>query len=436
MLRTHLLAANPMNFVSGYPVDYPMPSYTQGLLLNHNQNHGGGGGNYDPNTNPYDYYDRGGGKYNPDHGMLGVNPVGGSPVGGNPMAAMNQGQQQPNFQVNQGMQPGFRPPAMGAPGMSPYGMGQSGGQQGLGQSQPQAQGSGNWGAPQQSIGYGQNNGMGSSPTYQQPMQQPRQYQPQQQQQQNYSGWNNPSQNSANPWNDPGRSHNPLDNLAALFNSGDKSQLGQLGSGIGSLLSLLGLGGGGDYNNPADAAMPYLDQVKGAMSPYYNPYINAGKQAMGVLQGEYGKLLGDPGGMVNKIGSSFHESPGFGFATTQATNAANRAAAAGGMLGSPAEQQALASAVTGLANQDYNNHLNHAIGMYGQGLKGEEGLNLLGFNASNEMAQSLAAALQSQAQLAYSGQANQNQYEGQNSGASSAMIGSAVSSLLPLLLGLL
>jgi len=36
------------------------------------------------------------------------------------------------------------------------------------------------------------------------------------------------------------------------------------------------GGGGSYSNPADAAMPYLEQVPGYVDQYYNPYINMGQ----------------------------------------------------------------------------------------------------------------------------------------------------------------
>lgn len=183
-----------------------------------------------------------------------------------------------------------------------------------------------------------------------------------------------------------------------------------------------------YNNPANAAQGYLQQVPGAISPYYNPYIGAGQNSLGILQGQYGNLLNNPGGVLNQIGQGYQQSPGFQFQTQQALQAANRAASAGGMLGSPMEQQSIAGTVNGLANQDYNQYLQNAMQMFGQGLQGEQGLNQEGFQASNEMAGDLANNLNSQAQLAYTGQQNQNQHNGGMWGSLFGLAGDAAGSL--------
>jgi hypothetical protein len=175
-------------------------------------------------------------------------------------------------------------------------------------------------------------------------------------------------------------------------------------GMGSLLAQL-FGGG---HNPADAANQYLNKIPGTLKPYYNPYINAGHEALGNLQGQYGQLLNDPGKRLNEIGGSFQQSPGFQFQRDQALNAANHAASAGGIQGSPQAQQNASTVANGVANQDYYNYLNHAMGLYGMGLQGEQGINQMGYNASDQLAQSLGANLQSQGLLAYQGQDWQNQ----------------------------
>lgn len=205
--------------------------------------------------------------------------------------------------------------------------------------------------------------------------------------------------------------------------------GGLGAGLAGMM-----GGGGD--NPYDAASKYYDQVPGAIKPYFQPYIGAGQDAMGKLQGQYGNLLGnyggiqgqynqlmnDPNGMMNKIGSGYQKSPGFDWQMNQGMNAANNAAAAGGMAGSPQHQQQASTMATGLANQDYYNYMNHALGMYGmglqgnqglynQGLQGMQGMNQMGYDASNQLAGGLANSLMNQGNLAYSGQAAQNQAQG-------------------------
>lgn len=277
----------------------------------------------------------------------------------------------------------------------------------------------------------------------------------------------------------------------------------LSSGLGDLLSSY-LMGNQNMPNAANSAMPYLNQIPGTMMPWLSPFANAGFGAIGQQQNQYSSLLGmlpglqqqygnltgmqsglqqqygnaasmqgplmqrylqmmsNPGAMVNQIGQSFHQSPGYQFQTNQALGAANRAAAAGGMLGSPQEQQNIAGTVNNLANQDYYNYLNHGQnmfnqgmmgaqnmfntgvqgeqnlyneglageqGLYGMGLQGEQNLGQLGYGASSNLAESMANALQSQALLQYAGQANQNMFNEGNIGSQGGLLGGALSSYL-------
>lgn len=185
-------------------------------------------------------------------------------------------------------------------------------------------------------------------------------------------------------------------------------LGAFGSGLGALFS--------NQQNPYDSASSYYNQIPGNISPYFNPYIQAGQSAMGQLQGQYGNLLSNPMQMYNSVASGYHQSPGFQWQLGQGTNAINNAAAAGGMLGSPQHQQQAGQMATGLANQDYYNYLNGALGsaqgMYGMGLEGLQGINTMGYNASDQLAGGLANSLMNQGNLAFSGQAAQNQSQGQ------------------------
>jgi hypothetical protein len=209
----------------------------------------------------------------------------------------------------------------------------------------------------------------------------------------------------------------------------------LGAGGSSIMNMFG--GGKD---PYKAGKKYYDQIPGTIKPYFDPYINAGRDAMGKLQGEYGSLIGgrgdlqgqynnlmnDPNGFLNKIGGGYQKSPGFDWQMNQGMNAANNAAASGGMAGSPQHQQQAATMATGLANQDYYNYLNHALGMYntglqgnaglyGTGLQGLQGINQMGYNASDQLAGGLANNLMNQGNMAFSGQASRNQSQGQSMG---------------------
>lgn len=182
-------------------------------------------------------------------------------------------------------------------------------------------------------------------------------------------------------------------------------------------------------NAADSGMPYLNNIEGDTGKYLNPYIQGGQQAYGTLQQQYGQLLNDPTGIMNKIGKTYQQSPGYQWQVNQALGAANRASAAGGMAGSPQEQQNIAGTVNQMANQDYYNYVNHGLGLYQQGLQGEGGLNQMGFGASGQMADYLGNRDEEQAQLAYAGQANQNQAQQGQQGAILGGIGSALGGIL-------
>ena len=185
--------------------------------------------------------------------------------------------------------------------------------------------------------------------------------------------------------------------------------GGLGSPLGGLISALGgIFGGGGWSNPADAAMEYLKKIPGTITPYFDPYINAGHSALNSLMGQYGNLIGDPGSVMSMLGKGFQQSPGYQFQVNQAGDAANRAAAAGGMLGSPQEQQQVANTVNQLANQDYYNYLNQAKGLYGMGLQGLGGINQMGYGASTQLADMLANIMGQEAQYGFSGQDLENQ----------------------------
>lgn len=205
----------------------------------------------------------------------------------------------------------------------------------------------------------------------------------------------------------------------------------LGAGIGSLFGA----SKADWTNPATDAMKYLNQVPGTIKPYYQPYINAGQQALGSLQSQYQQLLNNPTAMFQNWGKQFQQSPGFQFSVDQATKAANQAAAAGGMAGTPQEQAELAKTVTGLADQDYYNYLDRIMGLYGQGLGVAQGINQMGYGASNELAQSLANNLGSQSQLSYAGTNAQNQYNAQQAAEKGGGWGSLIGLGAKILFGL-
>lgn len=180
-------------------------------------------------------------------------------------------------------------------------------------------------------------------------------------------------------------------------------IGDLFGGIGSFI------GNSKWKNPADASKQYLDQIPGTVTPLFQPYINSGNQALPKLQDQYNQILANPGQFFNNLGNDFQKSPGFDFQVKEATGAANRAAAAGGMLGTPEEQANLAERVSGIANQDYYNWMDHIMKIFGMGIGGENNLAEMGQRSSSDLASALTDNLNNQANLAYAGQDAENKH---------------------------
>jgi hypothetical protein len=183
---------------------------------------------------------------------------------------------------------------------------------------------------------------------------------------------------------------------------------------------------GLFSNPAKSAMPYLNQIPGMVGQYFNPYIQAGLVSMPQFQQQAYSAATDPGALLNQIAGGYQKSPGFDFAKNQAMDAMTRSAAAGGMAGSMQNQQQNAQLATQLANQDFNNYMKNALGVYGTGFGGLEDIMKGGQTASQNAAGLLGSNLMNQGNLAYSGQANQNQMWGNLLGGGMGMLGNLLS----------
>lgn len=188
-----------------------------------------------------------------------------------------------------------------------------------------------------------------------------------------------------------------------------SFLSGLGQAVGGLAGLFG-----SHKDPAKEANKYLSQIPGAMSKYYQPYMQAGSQALGNVQGQYGQLTSDPGAMYNQFASGYQASPGYQYKLQQALGAGSNAAAAGGMLGTPEHQEKNMNIAQGITSQDFEEYMKHIMGLYGKGLEGQQGLETQGYQANTGYGENLGNVLGKQGEYAYYGQA------GKNSGQASAL----------------
>lgn len=184
-----------------------------------------------------------------------------------------------------------------------------------------------------------------------------------------------------------------------------------------------------FKDPSKAAQPYLNQVPSTIKPYYDPYITEGRETLPILQNQFQKYATNPTGALQDIGSQFRQSPGYDWRVKQGEQAVAHAEAAGGMAGSPEHEQNAADMVGHLADQDYNDWISHVLSLQGMGLEGESHLNDMGYNASNELAQSLGNNLLTQGSLGYAGQANRNMNKLGMQGAELGFLGNAFKSYM-------
>jgi hypothetical protein len=196
------------------------------------------------------------------------------------------------------------------------------------------------------------------------------------------------------------------------------------SSLASGLGAIGGGLAGFFNSPVQAGAEYFEQIPGAVTPYYQPYIDAGQRSLNTLEQQFMQLLTNPQATYDMLAGGFEESPGYQFQQQQGQNAANSAAAAGGYAGSNAAQQTSAMYGTQMANKDFYNYLDRMLGLFGQGLKGTQGINQMGYNASTALAQQLARALGAQGMMAALQAQQENASAGGVIGGTVEAIGSA------------
>lgn len=201
-------------------------------------------------------------------------------------------------------------------------------------------------------------------------------------------------------------------------------------GMGGGLGTAGMGLYGMFNqgkNPATQANNTLNQIPGQMKPYYQPYMDAGKGALGDLQNQYKDLLS--GNTQNQLGANFKEGPGYQYALKNAMNAQGNAAARGGMLGTPLDAQENARVAEGLAGGEYDKYMQNQMGLYGQGLQGDQQLNQQGFEANKDYANMLGTNLSQQGAYNFMGQQGQNQAKQQGMGNIFSGLGMAAGSAM-------
>lgn len=171
----------------------------------------------------------------------------------------------------------------------------------------------------------------------------------------------------------------------------------------SWLSTLFKGG----KNPANSAMPYLNQIPGVGHQAYDPYIQQGQGASNQLAEQFQKLMSDPQGFLAGIQSGYKPSDAYNFKKDELSKGFGAAAAQGGYAGTPFHQMQYGEQADKLLSGDMQQYLENALGIFNTGLAGNQDIANKGFQASGSLADMLAGNLNQQGGLAFQGQSQQN-----------------------------
>lgn len=160
-------------------------------------------------------------------------------------------------------------------------------------------------------------------------------------------------------------------------------------------------------NPADAAMPYLNQIPGMEKQYYDPFINRGNEAANTLTPQFNQMSSDPAQFLEGLMGKYAPSRAYQLRNEEALRSAGNTAAAGGMRGSLNDIKNESRISDALLGDDMQQWLQNVLGIQG---KGQEGLGHqvdTGFLGTQGLTGDLSNVLGTQAGLAFQGQANQN-----------------------------
>lgn len=161
-------------------------------------------------------------------------------------------------------------------------------------------------------------------------------------------------------------------------------------------------------NPADKAMLYLQQIPGAVQPYYQPYIDAGQNAGAEAGSMYSRMGNDPMQYLQELMNGYNPSEGYKAKESRLLDIAHNTAAAGGYAGLPYDEEQRASMVSALMSDDMQQWLNNVLGVQDMGLSGQQHLADQGFQASTGYGDILGGSLNQQGGLAFQGQQQRNQ----------------------------
>lgn len=137
---------------------------------------------------------------------------------------------------------------------------------------------------------------------------------------------------------------------------------------------------------------------------FDPTVNSGNAARGILEKEYGRQINTPDFLENQLGASWSASPYARAQQRYVTEALNNNAAATGSLGSGYSARTMGQNLQDIFSADQNRYIDRGMGTYNQGIAGNQILTQQGIGALTSQADLLSGANKAQYDAA---QANAN-----------------------------
>jgi hypothetical protein len=162
-----------------------------------------------------------------------------------------------------------------------------------------------------------------------------------------------------------------------------------------------------FPDAGEKAGKTLGEIPSQIKPYYDDYINRGKNIGGDYEDMSREMMMHPDDFINRMGQGYQKSPGYDWNLKQGEAAIGNANAAGGMAGTPQHEQQNAEMATGLASQDYQKYMDRIMQGFGMGQQGASDIYGTGAKMSGSLADNIAQVLSGQAGMQYADQQSKN-----------------------------
>ncbi len=144
----------------------------------------------------------------------------------------------------------------------------------------------------------------------------------------------------------------------------------------------GLLGGWLGHNERKSYRNYANNLSN-LSQSYNPYMQAGQNAVGQYSSIAGNMARHPANLINQLSSGYENSPYQNTMLKNIAGAMNYNSATTGMLGSTSANAHLQEALAGQQNQFMQNYIRQGMQQQYMGLSGLSDLSHSGLNATGD-----------------------------------------------------